>query len=418
MIADAAITTVFRQESPKIIASLTRIVKDVGRAEEIAQDAVVSALEEWPKSGLPDNPGAWLMVAAKNRALTALRRDKLLDRKHDEIAYVEAYETGPDIEALVDDDVGDDMLRLVFTACHPALPIESRVALTLRLVGGLTTEEIARAFLVPTPTIAQRIVRAKKTITDERLPYEVPSAAELPQRLEAVFGVVYLIFNEGYSATAGDSLLRPELTSDALRLGRLLTELVPEEPEAHGLSALMQIQASRAAARVGPDGAPILLVDQDRSKWDTELVRGGLEALARAEARRTERGTYTLQAAIAACHARAKTAAETDWARIADLYGELAVHSPSPVVELNRGVAIAMAHGPAAGLAVIDAVATDPSLQHYPFLPGARGDLLEKLGRLEEARREFERAASLTKNERERKLFEARARQNMTPSAR
>jgi RNA polymerase sigma-70 factor, ECF subfamily len=402
-------TAVYRQESPKLIASLTRLVNDVGRAEEIAQDAVLAALEEWPKSGLPDNPGAWLMVTAKNRALTALRRDKLLDRKHEEIAYVGSHETGPDIEALVDDDVGDDMLRLVFTACHPALPIESRVALTLRLVGGLTTEEIARAFLVPTPTIAQRIVRAKKTIADERLPYEVPSAAELAQRLDAVFGVVYLVFNEGYAATAGASVLRPELTNDAIRLGRLLTELVRDEPEAHGLSALMQIQASRAAARVGPEGEPILLVDQDRTKWDADLVRGGLEALARAEALRPERGPYTLQAAIAACHARAKTAAETDWARIADLYGELAARSPSPVVELNRGVAVAMARGPAAGLEIIDAIAAVPSLQRYPFLPGARGDLLEKLGRSEEARREFERAASLTQNERDRKLLEERA---------
>jgi RNA polymerase sigma-70 factor, ECF subfamily len=411
------LTVVFRQETPKLIASLTRVVRDVGRAEEITQDAIVSALEEWPKSGVPDNPGAWLMVAAKNRALTALRRDKMLDRKHEELAYVESHEPSTDVEALADDDVGDDMLRLVFTACHPALPIESRVALTLRLIGGLTTEEIARAFLVPTPTIAQRIVRAKKTITDERLPYEVPSASELPERLEAVFGVVYLIFNEGYSATAGASVLRPELTNDALRLGRLLTELVPEEAEAHGLYALMQIQASRAAARVGPDGEPILLASQDRSKWDADLVRGGLDALERAEAVRQERGTYTLQAAIAACHARAKTAAETDWARIAELYGELASRSPSPVVELNRGVAIAMAHGPAAGLAVIDAIAGDPALRSYPFLPGARGDLLEKLGRLDEARAEFERAAALTKNERERQLLQQRA-QNITPSAR
>jgi len=404
-----ALTALVRRESPKLIASLTRLVRDVGRAEEIAQDALLSALEEWPKTGTPDNPGAWLMVAAKHRALTALRRDKLLDRKHEEVAYVASNAASPDLETSADDAVGDDMLRLVFTACHPALPIESRVALTLRLLGGLTTEEIARAFLVPTPTIAQRIVRAKKTIADERLPYEVPSGADLPARLEAVFGVVYLIFNEGYAASAGDVVLRPELTADALRLGRLLADLVPAEPEAHGLSALMQIQASRAAARVNPDGEPILLVDQDRTKWDPELVRGGLAALARAEALRAERGPYTLQAAIAACHARAKRAADTDWARIAELYGELAARSRSPVVELNRGVAVAMARGPAAGLAVIDAIAKEPSLERYPFLPGARADLLEKLGRHAEAAREYARAAALTNNERERKLLEARA---------
>jgi RNA polymerase sigma factor (sigma-70 family) len=406
--AHRTLREVFRRETPRVIATVSRLLRDVGRAEEVAQDAVVAALEEWPRKGIPDNPGAWLMVAAKNRALSALRHDKLAARKQGEILAAEDVAVSPDDEAIF--GVPDDMLRLVFTACHPAIPIEARTALTLRVIGGLTTEEIARAFLAPVPTIAQRIVRAKRALAEARVTYEVPTGSELPERLSAVFGVVYLIFNEGYSATSGTSVLRPELCDEAVRLAQRLTELFPSEPEAHGLSALLSIQASRASARVGPTGDPILLADQDRSKWDTGLIRAGLAALTTAESLSVARGTYTLQAAIAACHARAERTDDTNWKRIAELYRELVTLSPSPVIELNRGVAVAMADGPLAGLAVIDAIADDPTLEAYPFLPGARAGLLEKLGRFPEAKREYERAASLTKNERERSLLLARAR--------
>ncbi len=405
------IEAVWRIESARLIAALTRIVRDVGLAEELAQDALVAALEQWPQSGVPDNPGAWLMGTAKHRAIDLFRRRERLQRKYEELAHEleTQQEMGvPDLDA-IDDDIGDDLLRLVFTACHPVLSTEARVALTLRLLGGLTTEEIARAFLVPVPTVAQRIVRAKRTLAEARVPFEVPHGAELAARLSSVLEVIYLIFNEGYSATAGDDWMRPALCEDALRLGRILAELVPKEPEVHGLVALMEIQASRLRARVGPSGEPILLLDQDRGRWDQLLIRRGLAALQRAEELGGPLGPYALQAAIAACHARARTPAETDWARIAALYDALAQLAPSPVVELNRAVALAMAYGPAAGLEVVDALTSEPSLEAYHLLPSVRGDLLAKLGRFGEARAEFERAASLTRNARERTLLLERA---------
>ena len=407
-----AIETVWKMESAKVIAGLARIVRDVGIAEDLAQDALLAALEQWPSSGVPRNPGAWLMAAAKHRAIDHFRRHKMLERKHQELGYEleTQQETVPDLDAALDDDVGDDMLRLVFTACHPVLSTEARVALTLRLLGGLTTTEIARAFLVSEPTIAQRIVRAKRTLADAQVPFEVPRGAELAERLSSVLEVIYLIFNEGYSATAGDDWMRPGLCEDALRLGRILAELAPSEPEVHGLVGLMEIQASRAAARTRASGEPILLLEQDRGRWDQLLIRRGLAAIERAERLGGTRGPYLLQASIAACHGRARTAGETDWARIVALYGELARLMPSPVVELNRAVAVSMASGPAAGLDLVDALASEPVLKNYHLLPSVRGDLLVKLGRLDEARPEFERAASLTKNSRERELLLQRAR--------
>jgi RNA polymerase sigma factor (sigma-70 family) len=406
------IDAVWRIESARLIAGLARIVRDVGVAEELAQDALVAALEQWPTSGVPQNPGAWLMATAKHRAIDRLRRNKRLDRKleelgHDLAAGRDAVE--PDLDAALDDDIGDDLLRLVFMACHPILPTEARVALTLRLLGGLTTDEIARAFLVPEPTVAQRIVRAKRTLAEKQVPFEVPRGAALAERLSSVLGVIYLIFNEGYTATAGDDWMRSDLCQEALRLGRILAELAPREPEVHGLVALMEIQASRLRARVSPTGEPILLLDQNRALWDQLLIGRGLAALDRAEKLGGPRGAYTLQAAIAACHARARTAAETDWPRIVQLYDELARLTNSPVVELNRAVAVAMASGPQAGLDLVDAVAGDPALQGYHLLPSVRGDLLVKLGRLEEARSEFERAAALTRNAREQELLLGRA---------
>jgi RNA polymerase sigma-70 factor, ECF subfamily len=407
-----AIHAVYKIESAKLIASLARIVRDVGVAEELAQDALVAALEQWPMQGVPDNPGAWLMATAKHRAINVLRRGKLAERKHEQLGHeIETQrELGtPDLEAAIDDDIGDDLLRLVFTACHPVLSIEARVALTLRLLGGLTTDEIARAFLVPAPTVAQRIVRAKKTLADSQVPFEVPRAAELQERLSAVLAVIYLIFNEGYAATAGDDWMRPALCEDALRLGRILAGLVPNEPEVHGLVALMELNASRSAARIGPSGEPVLLPDQNRSRWDQLLIRRGLAALDRAEALGGARGPYALQAAISACHARAPTAAETNWNLIAALYSELVDCVPSPVVELNRAVAVSMARGPAAGLEIVDSLIAEPSLQNYHLLPSARADLLAKLGRLDEARAEFERAAGLTKNARQKEQLLERA---------
>ena len=407
-----ALDAVWRIESARLIAGLARIVHDVGLAEDLAQDALVAALERWPESGIPDKPGAWLMATAKHRAFDLLRRDKLLDRKHQEIGHeLEAKQetAAPDLDAALDDPVGDDLLRLIFTACHPVLSTEARVALTLRLIGGLTTEEIARAFLVPVPTIAQRIVRAKRTLGEAGVPFEVPRGEQLAARLSSVLGVIYLIFNEGYAATAGDDWTRPALCEDALRLGRILAELSPEEPEVHGLVSLMEIQASRLRARVGPTGEPILLLDQDRGRWDQLLVRRGLAALERADALGGVQGPYAVQAAIAACHARARTAAETDWARIAALYETLVRISPSPVVELNRAVAVGMAFGPAAGLEIADALIGERSLEQYHLLPAVRADFLIKLRRLDEARLELERAASLTQNARERKLLLERA---------
>jgi RNA polymerase sigma factor (sigma-70 family) len=408
-----AIEAVWRIESARLIAGLVRIVRDVGRAEELAQDALVAALEQWPGSGVPDNPGAWLMATAKHRAIDLVRRNKLFERKHAELGReLEARQEGaaPDLDAALDDDIGDDLLRLMFMACHPTLPTEARVALTLRLLGGLTTEEIARAFLVSEPTVAQRIVRAKRTLAEKQVPFEVPRGAELAARLSSVLEVIYLVFNEGYTATAGDDWMRPALCEDALRLGRILAGLMPQEPEVHGLVALMEIQASRSRARVGRSGEPILLLDQNRALWDQLLICRGLAALERAEALGGAHGPYALQAAIAACHARARTPAETDWSRIAGLYAELARLVPSPVVELNRAVAVAMAFGPQAGLDLVDALTAEPSLQDYHLLPSVRGDLLFKLGRLAEARPEFERAASLTRNARERALLLERAR--------
>ena len=412
----SAIDAVWRIESAKVIAGLARMVRDVGLAEELAHDALVAALETWPGTGVPDNPGAWLMATAKNRALDHFRRDKLLERKHEELAgemeleqQIAAVEREAALIDHMDDDIGDDLLRLVFVACHPVLSTEARTALTLRLLCGLTTDEIARAFLVPEPTIAQRIVRAKRTLAETRVPFEVPRKDELAARLASVLEVVYLVFNEGYSATAGDEWMRPALCEEALRLGRILAELAPGEPEVHGIVALMEIQASRSGARVGPSGEPILLLDQDRSRWDHLLVRRGLAALSRAEQLGGRLGPYALQAAIAACHARARTAAETDWTRIAALYDALAQIAPSPVVELNRAVAVAMAFGPADGLALVDALVSEPALKYYHLVPSVRGDLLVKLGRLDEARAEFERAASLTRNAREKKLLLDRA---------
>jgi len=408
-----AIDAVWRIESPRIIAGLARIVRDVGVAEELAQDALVAALQQWPESGVPRNPGAWLMGAAKHRAIDYFRRNKRLERKHEELGYeLESARNAaaPDLDAALDDDVGDDLLRLVFTACHPVLSKEARVALTLRLLGGLTTDEIARAFLVPEPTIAQRIVRAKKTLADKQVPFEVPRGADLNARLASVLEVIYLVFNEGYSATAGDDWMRPALCEEALRLGRILAELAPGEPEVHGLVALMEIQASRSRARVGPSGEPIVLLDQNRALWDRLLIHRGFAALARAQRLGGANGPYALQAAIAACHARALAPEQTDWARIATLYAELAQLMPTPIVELNRAVAVAMAEGPEAGLAIVDRLTSEPSLRGYHLLPSVRGDFLAKLGRFDEARTEFERAAALTRNTRERELLLERSR--------
>jgi RNA polymerase sigma factor (sigma-70 family) len=400
-------------ESAKLIAELARMVRYVGIAEDLAQEALVAALEQWPQSGVPEKPGAWLMTTAKHRALDLLRRRQMLDRKHEELGReMEAQElTVPDLNAALDDDIGDDLLRLMFIACHPVLSSESRVALTLRLLGGLTTDEIARAFLVPEATIAQRIVRAKRTLAQEHIPYEVPRGKELPQRLLSVLGVIYLIFNEGYSATAGDDWMRPALCEDALRLGRILAELAPHEAEVHGLVALMEIQASRSAARTGPEGRPVLLRDQDRARWDRLLIRRGLTALERADALGGARGPYALQAAIASCHARAMTAEETNWSRIVELYDELARILPSPIVELNRAVAVSMASGPDAALELVDALTAEPALKGYHLLPSVRGDLLAKLGRYDEARAECERAAAMTRNAREQELLLERARE-------
>jgi RNA polymerase sigma factor (sigma-70 family) len=406
------IDAVWRIESARLIAGLVRMVRDVGLAEELAQDALVAALERWPADGVPDNPGAWLMATARHRAIDRLRRSKLIQGKHDELAYAlehQQHDADAKVETSLDDPIGDDLLRLVFIACHPVLSTDAQVALTLRLLGGLATDEIARAFLVPEPTIAQRIVRAKRTLADAQVPFEVPRGDALVERLSSVLAVVYLVFNEGYAATAGDHWMRPQLCQEALRLGRIVAGLMPHEPEVHGLLALMEIQASRTHARVGPGGEPVLLLDQDRGRWDRLLIRRGLAALERAEKLGGARGPYALQAAIAACHARALTAEQTDWARIAALYAVLAQVTPSPVVELNRAVAVSMAAGPAAGLALVDAIAAEPALQHYHLLPSVRGELLSRLGRLPEARVEFERAAELTRNERERNLLRDRA---------
>jgi RNA polymerase sigma factor (sigma-70 family) len=417
--AHRAIDTVWRIESAKLIAGLVRIVRDVGIAEDLAQDALVAALERWPETGIPDNPAAWLMATAKHRAIDLFRRNQRLDRKHQELGYeIEAQQEAgaPDLDAAIDDEVGDDLLRLMFMACHPVLSTEGRVALTLRLLGGLTTPEIARAFLVPEPTVAQRIVRAKRTLAEAQVPFEVPRGADMAARLASVLGVVYLIFNEGYSATAGEDWVRPALCEDALRLGRILAGLAPDEAEVHGLLALMEIQASRLRARVGPSGEPVLLLDQDRGRWDQLLIRRGLASLERAETLSgSPQGPYTLQAGIAACHARARTAAETEWNMVVALYDVLVRVTPSPVVELNRAVAVGMASGPAAGLELVDRLLAEPSLKNYHLLPSVRGDLLFKLGRFEEARAEFERAASLTGNAPERALLLDRA---VTASAR
>ena len=407
-----AIEAVWKIEAPRLIGALTRLVRDVGLAEDLAQDALLVALERWPESGVPDNPAAWLMAAAKHRAIDRIRREKRLEQKHAEIeCALESTRDGANdrLDASLDDPLGDDVLRLMFVACHPVLPPEARVALTLRLLGGLSTTEIARAFLVPEGTVAQRIVRAKRTLAEANVPFEVPRGAELEARLHSVLEVIYLVFNEGYAATAGEDWMRPALCEDGLRLGRILAELLPEEPEVHGLIALLEIQASRAPARVGPSGEPILLLDQDRSRWDPLLIRRGLAALERAEALGGADGPYALQAAIAACHALARVADETDWARIAALYARLAERTPSPVIELNRAVAIGMAQGPAAGLTHLDAIAGEAALRAYHLLPSVRGDLLAKLGRRGEARAEFERAASMTRNDRERRLLLDRA---------
>ena len=409
-------------ESARLIAGLTRLLRDVGRAEELAQDALVAALEHWPGEGVPDNPGAWLMATAKRRAIDDLRRHKRITRKHEELgaelesdALADQKSLARLLEEKLDDQVGDDLLRLLFISCHPVLSMEGRVALTLRLLGGLTTEEIARAFLAPEPTIAQRIVRAKRTLAEERVPFEVPRGAELAERLSSVLGVIYLIFNEGYSATVGDDWMRPGLCEDALRLGRILANLAPNEPEVHGLGALMELQASRSAARVGPGGEAITLLEQNRARWDQLLIRRGLAALARAEALGGSLGSYALQAAIAACHGRARSAEETDWSRIAALYGLLMRQTESPIVELNRAVAVSMAEGPAAGLVIIDALRQEPLLAHYHLLPAVRGDLLEKLGRRDEAALEFDRAASLTRNAREQQVLLGRAAASREP---
>ena len=407
-----AIEAVWRIESARLIAGLARMMRDVGLAEELAQDALVAALERWPESGIPDNPGAWLMTAAKHRAIDQLRRRKLIERKHEALAHepeFEATDERLELETMLDDDIGDDLLRLIFTACHPVLSAEARAALTLRLLGGLTTDEIARAFLVPEPTVAQRIVRAKRTLADKQIPFEVPRGEERDERLASVLEVIYLIFNEGYAATSGNDWMRPELCSEAMRLGRILAGLAPQEPEVLGLLALMEIQASRLHARTTQTGEPILLPDQDRSRWDPLLIRRGLATLDRIGQLGGTDGRYALQAAIAACHARARTAEETDWARIAALYARLASITPSPVVELNRAVAVAMASGPAEGLALVDALADEPLLRNYHLLPSVRGDLLSRLQRHDEARSEFERAASLARNARERHLLQQRA---------
>jgi len=407
-----AIDAVWRIESARLIAGLARMTGDVGTAEDLAQDALVAALERWPETGVPENPGAWLMATAKRRAIDSFRRDRLLDRKHAQLGHEleQRQESAvPDLDASLDDHVGDDLLRLVFICCHPVLSTEAQVALTLRLLGGLTTEEIARAFLVPVATLAQRIVRAKRTLAEARVPFELPPRGELQQRLASVLGVIYLVFNEGYSATMGDDWVRPALCEDALRLGRILAGLAPDEPEVHGLVALMEIQASRLRARIGPGGEPVLLLDQDRGRWDRLLIGRGLAALERVEALGGALGPYALQAAIAACHARARTAGDTDWARIAALYDALSQLAPSPVVELNRAVSLAMAFGPQAGLEVVDTLVDEPTLRSYHLLPSVRGDFLFKLGRLAEARAEFERAASLTQNKREQDLLLGRA---------
>ena len=410
------VEAVWRIESARIIAGLARILRDVGLAEEFAQDALVAALEQWPEHGVPDRPGAWLTAIAKHRAIDWIRRRSLHERKQDALtreteSMLEdaAANLAASTDAAFDDPIGDDLLRLIFIACHPVLSREARAALTLRMLGGLTTQEIARAFLVPEPTIAQRIVRAKRTLAEAHVPFDVPPAAELASRTASVLEVIYLIFNEGYAATAGDDWMRPALCEDALRLGRILAELQPREPEVHGLVALMEIQASRARARRGPTGEPILLLEQNRALWDQMLIRRGLAALERAEALGGARGPYALQAALAACHARARTAAETDWARIVGLYGALGELTPSPIIELNRAVALAMLMGPAAGLAIVDGLRNEPALARYHLLPSVRGDLLMKLGRRDEARAEFERAATLTENVRERKLLLDRA---------
>jgi RNA polymerase sigma factor (sigma-70 family) len=413
-----AIEAVWRIESAKIIARLTRMVHDVGLAEELAQDALVAALEQWPESGIPDNPGAWLMATAKHRAIDLWRRDKRLELKHQELGReLEAQQemAVPALHDALDDDIGDDLLRLMFISCHPVLSSEARAALTLRLLGGLTTDEIARAFLISEPTVAQRIVRAKRTLSEAHVPFEIPRKAELASRLSSILEVIYLIFNEGYSATAGSDWMRPTLCEEALRLGRILAELAPEEPEVHGLVALMEIQASRSRARVDSNGEPILLLDQNRAHWDQLLIRRGLSALRRAEKLGDAPGLYALQAALAACHARARTPEETDWPRIVSLYDALAERNPSPVVELNRAVAVAMAYGPAAGLEIVDALTAEPSLKNYHLLPSVRGDLLFKLGRAAEAQSEFERAASLTRNAREQALLLDRARSCAIP---
>lgn len=408
-----AIDAVWRMESPRLIAGLTRMVRDVSLAEDLAQDALIAALERWPESGIPVNPGAWLMAAAKHRAIDTFRRSKLLERKHEELGreYDARQEAAvAELENAIDDDVGDDLLRLIFISCHPVLSPEARVALTLRLLGGLTTDEIARAFLVPEPTIAQRIVRAKRTLSEKRVPFEVPRSADLPARLSSVLEVIYLVFNEGYSATSGDDLMRPALCEEALRLGRVLAELAPREPEVHGLVALMEIQASRSAARVDAAGEPILLLEQDRVRWDHLLIHRGLAALERSDKLGALRGPYGLQAAIAACHAVAATAAATNWSGIATLYAALAEIMPSPIVELNRAVAVSMAFGPGAALEIVDRLVGEPTLKAYHLLPSVRADLLAKLGRHEEAVAEFERAAALTQNARERELLLKRAR--------
>jgi RNA polymerase sigma factor (sigma-70 family) len=412
-----AIEAVWKIEAARLIAGLTRVTRDIGAAEELAQDALVAALAQWPEAGVPRNPGAWLMTTAKHRAIDRIRRNQLFLRKEAEIAreIEDAHEMStPDPDTALDDDIGDDLLRLVFTSCHPVLSTEARLALTLRLIGGLTTEEISRAFLVPEATIAQRIVRAKRTIADANLPYEVPRGEELRERLSSVLEVIYLIFNEGYSATAGEDWMRPTLCQEAQRLGRILAELAPQEAEVHSLVALMEIQASRFAARTDAKGNPILLPDQDRSRWDRLLIRRGLAALERAEKLGTVAGPYALQASIAACHARANTAEATDWVRITALYAVLATVMPSPIVELNRAVAVAMAFGPAAGLELVESLVNEPALKSYHLLPGVRGDFLFKLGRLPEAKQEFERAATLTQNRRERDLLLARAKECLT----
>ncbi|HEY0972953.1 MAG TPA: RNA polymerase sigma factor [Solimonas sp.] len=408
------IEALWRMESAKVVAILTRLMRDVGLAEELAQDALVAALEQWPREGIPDKPLAWLVASAKHRAIDRIRRERMAARKHEQIGHELAEEEAamPDFEAAVDDDIGDDLLRLIFIACHPVLSTEARLALTLRLLGGLTTDEIARAFLVPEPTVAQRIVRAKRTLSETRVPFEVPRGTDRAERLASVLEVIYLIFNEGYAATAGEDWTRPALCEEAQRLGRVLAGLTPQEPEVQALLALMELQASRLPARIGADGEPVLLLDQNRARWDRVLIRRGLDALARAESLGGRLGPYALQAAIAACHARARTAEATDWARIAALYDALAQMQPSPVIELNRAVAIAMAFGPAAGLELVDALREEPALRQYHLLPSVRGDLLFKLGRYDEARAEFERAAAMTRNARERQLLLDRAGQS------